>query len=181
MWNPPNAYIWVSLVLAFGLSKSWLYYPTQLVFIGGNFLGIACSILYNVRTPDLYPSNIHHKLGWVIMGLLTIHTAMGVLWRQSSGSVESVGSKGKLEGSYTPLYASADGEGEIDDLVVTPQCTSRDSGLGAERSSSPSEHLAELGHGRGYHRVKGPDSFPQVIGSTSRFCNAMSHIYSHQL
>ena len=119
-----------------------------------------------MRTPDLYPNNIHHKLGWVIMGLLTVHTTMGVLFGRSSRPVGSVGSKEGLEGSYTPLYTSADEEEELDDLVVSPRRASGDSGLGAERSSSSSEHSPELGHDRGYLRVKDSDSFPQVVCST---------------
>ncbi|KAF8459502.1 hypothetical protein BGX38DRAFT_1149149 [Terfezia claveryi] len=154
------------LVLASRLSKSRLYYSTQLVFIGCNLLGVACSILYNMRTPDLYPNNIHHKLGWMIMGLLTIHIAMGVLLRQSSGSIGGLGSIRKREGSYTPVYTSADEDEELDDLVVSPRRTSGDNGLGAERSSSFPEHSAELGHERGYHRVKDPDSLLQVLGFT---------------
>ena len=163
MWDRCLTHVFgYQLVLAFGLSRSWLYYPTQLAFVGGNVLGVGCSIMYNARTPDLYPNNAHHKLGWVIMGLLTIHTVMGMLWRRSSGSVGSVGSKRKLEGSYALLYTAADEE-DLDDLVVSPRRTSRDSGLGAERSSSSSEHSAEVGRDRGYHR---DGDFPQVIGST---------------
>jgi len=150
-------------VLAFGLSKSHLYYPTQLAFVGCNVLGIACSIMYNMRTPDLYPNNVHHKIGWMIMGLLTVHTVMGVLWMRPPGPVGTVGSMRKLGSSYTPLYSCADEE-ELDDLVVSPRRTSGDSGLGAERPSSPSEHLAALGHDCGYHRERGPDFFYRVTG-----------------
>ncbi|KAF8424058.1 integral membrane protein-like protein [Tirmania nivea] len=152
-------------VLAFNLSRSPLYYPTQLAFVGGNFLGVVCSMMYNVRTPDLYPNNVHHKLGLMIIGLLTIHTIMGMIWRRSSGSARSVGSTKKLESSYTPLYTSTDEEEELDDLVVSPPRVSGDSGLGAERSSS-SEHSTELGHDHNHHRDRDSDSFPQVICST---------------
>lgn len=37
-----------------------------------NALGVALSISYNARTPDLYPNNAHHKIGWIITAVVAI-------------------------------------------------------------------------------------------------------------
>lgn len=49
----------------FSIARSSLTIPTQLAFLIVNGLGVIASVVYNASTPDLYPNNAHHKIGWV--------------------------------------------------------------------------------------------------------------------
>ena len=48
------------------IARSRLTILAQLSFLAINGLGVFTSIVYNKGTPDLYPNNAHHKLGWVL-------------------------------------------------------------------------------------------------------------------
>ena len=54
----------------FSLARSRYSLVSQLVFLCTNAGGLLVGVIYNARTPDLYPNNAHHKLGWVTIGLL---------------------------------------------------------------------------------------------------------------
>ncbi|KAF8475936.1 hypothetical protein BDZ91DRAFT_710619 [Kalaharituber pfeilii] len=162
---------WVFILpvgLSLGLSRSRLYYPSQVAFLGSNFLGLAASVIYNGRTPDLYPNNSHHKMGWVIMGLLTLHTLMGI-FSFSINPVAFEGSENRSE--YVPLYTiGEDDEQEAKEALASPRRNSGDSGLGAERLSS-SEHSVEAGNQRQLHREEqlGSISRPLYAGQVGAF------------
>lgn len=53
------------LGIMFSITRTRLTIPTQLSFLAVNGLGVFTSIIYNAKTPDLYPNNAHHKIGWV--------------------------------------------------------------------------------------------------------------------
>lgn len=52
------------ILLSIGKSRYSL--PVQFGFLVMNAVGILLSTIYNASTPDLYPNNAHHKLGWVV-------------------------------------------------------------------------------------------------------------------
>lgn len=54
------------------LAKSRYRILVQFVFSSMNALGVALAISYNARTPDLYPNNAHHKIGWIITAIAAI-------------------------------------------------------------------------------------------------------------
>ncbi|KAF5677284.1 YTP1-like protein [Fusarium heterosporum] len=54
------------IAVMFSLANSRFTLPTQLVFLAFNSLGILLSVIYNSQTPDLYPDNVHHKIGWIV-------------------------------------------------------------------------------------------------------------------
>ena len=39
-----------------------------------------CSTIYNVSTPDLYPNNAHHKIGWLATWVVTAQVVMSLLF-----------------------------------------------------------------------------------------------------
>lgn len=45
----------------------------QLSFLVSNAFGLLLGIIYNSNTPDLYPNNAHHKLGWMLTWLAAAH------------------------------------------------------------------------------------------------------------
>ena len=50
----------------FSISKSRYTLLLQLLFLIANGIGLLVGTVYNSQTPDLYPNNSHHKVGWAI-------------------------------------------------------------------------------------------------------------------
>ncbi|TIA30926.1 hypothetical protein D6C78_09262 [Aureobasidium pullulans] len=48
------------------IARSRFTIPTQVAFLAVNGLGLFTSIIYDAKTPDLYPNNAHHKMGWAV-------------------------------------------------------------------------------------------------------------------
>jgi hypothetical protein len=63
----------------FSLSGSRYHAPTQLAFLATNAVGIVFATIYNAATPDLYPGNAHHKMGWALLWVLAAQATIGVL------------------------------------------------------------------------------------------------------
>jgi hypothetical protein len=49
------------------------------VFLAVNGAGVLLVTLYNASTPDLYPNNAHHKLGWVLTWVTGAQVVIGVI------------------------------------------------------------------------------------------------------
>lgn len=65
----------------FSLARSRYTLPTQFAFLAVNALGVLFSTIYNAKTPDLYPNNAHHKLGWVATWVLSAQVLVSLLGR----------------------------------------------------------------------------------------------------
>ncbi|KAI5204809.1 hypothetical protein E4T39_03445 [Aureobasidium subglaciale] len=61
------------LAVVFSIARSRFTLPTQFAFLAVNALGLFTSIVYDAKTPDLYPNNAHHKMGWAV-------TCIAVVW-----------------------------------------------------------------------------------------------------
>ncbi|KAK6509302.1 hypothetical protein TWF481_004059 [Arthrobotrys musiformis] len=72
--------------IMFAVAKSNLHIPVQFAFLAINGFAIFLSILYNAQTPDLYPANAHHRMGWVAVAILTVQTAVGVIFSVAKSS-----------------------------------------------------------------------------------------------
>ncbi|KAF3209484.1 hypothetical protein TWF192_004137 [Orbilia oligospora] len=72
--------------IMFAVAKSNLHIPAQFVFLAINGFAIFLSILYNAQTPDLYPANAHHRMGWVAVAILTVQTVVGVIFSVAKSS-----------------------------------------------------------------------------------------------
>ncbi|GKU06067.1 membrane protein [Fusarium langsethiae] len=54
------------IAVMFSLARSRFTLSAQFVFLASNSLGVFLGVVYNTQTPDLYPGNAHHKIGWVV-------------------------------------------------------------------------------------------------------------------
>ena len=45
----------------------------QVTFLVVNTVGLIVGTIYNARTPDLYPNNLHHKVGWAVTVITAVH------------------------------------------------------------------------------------------------------------
>ncbi|KAF7544255.1 hypothetical protein G7Z17_g10099 [Cylindrodendrum hubeiense] len=48
------------------LARSRFTLALQFLFLATNAVGLLVGTIYNAQTPDLYPNNAHHKMGWVV-------------------------------------------------------------------------------------------------------------------
>lgn len=81
------------------LARSRYRLTAQFVFLVVNGGGVLLGTIYNASTPDLYPNNAHHTLGWVVTWLVCSQVAIGLL-----SSVAGVLKRGFRE----PVHAQAD-------------------------------------------------------------------------
>lgn len=65
----------------FSLARSRYTLPTQFAFLAVNALGVLFSTIYNAKTPDLYPNNAHHKLGWAVTWIVSAQVLVGLVGR----------------------------------------------------------------------------------------------------
>ncbi|KAH7246902.1 hypothetical protein B0J15DRAFT_402440 [Fusarium solani] len=85
------------------LASSRYTLAAQLVFMAFNGFGLLLALFYNTRTPDLYPNNAHHKIGWIITAVMVAHVIVGFLARRKSATSIS-GTHGRAEEqSFVPL------------------------------------------------------------------------------
>ncbi|KAF7563725.1 hypothetical protein G7046_g366 [Stylonectria norvegica] len=53
------------IAVMLSLARSRHTIVIQYVFMASNMLGLVLGCIYNSKTPDLYPGNAHHKIGWI--------------------------------------------------------------------------------------------------------------------
>ncbi|KAL1303106.1 hypothetical protein AAFC00_006546 [Neodothiora populina] len=85
---------WVMILpigVMFSVTRSRLTIPAQVSFLAVNGLGVFTSIIYNANTPDLYPNNAHHKIGWVAswVALAWFVMALPMIYRSRKASASS--------------------------------------------------------------------------------------------
>ncbi|ATZ47308.1 hypothetical protein BCIN_02g06000 [Botrytis cinerea B05.10] len=85
------------------ISRSRLSLPAQFAFLALNGGGLLCSIIYNASTPDLYPNNFHHKLGWFLICVVTAQALLGVISAYAGRRDE----KGQENSGYIPVSREA--------------------------------------------------------------------------
>ncbi|KAK3376010.1 hypothetical protein B0T24DRAFT_213445 [Lasiosphaeria ovina] len=119
----------------FSLARSRLALLVQCAFLATHAGGLLLGTIYNASTPDLYPNNAHHKIGWiatwtvgaqVVIGLLA--RVAGVLRRRSSNS-----SRADERQSFIPVSTEAIAEHES--RFPENYRFSNDSGQGTELGS----------------------------------------------
>lgn len=74
----------------FGIAKSSLHVPTQILAFLVSLLGYFFGHLYAHSTPHLYKGNSHHKLGWIIFLFLIAQLAVGVVRKIANAVGKSV-------------------------------------------------------------------------------------------
>ncbi|KAF4823680.1 putative membrane protein [Colletotrichum siamense] len=74
----------VAVMLSIARSRYTL--ALQFVFLAVNALGVALAAVYNANTPDLYPNNAHHKLGWLVTWAASAQVLIGLLGKVAGAS-----------------------------------------------------------------------------------------------
>ncbi|POR33948.1 Putative membrane protein C3B8.06 [Tolypocladium paradoxum] len=100
----------LSAAVMLSLAKSRYTLASQFAFLATNALGLLLATIYNARTPDLYPNNAHHKLGWVVTWVVSAQALVSLVgW--VAGAVSDQRSRGSTERlAFIPVYSDpADG------------------------------------------------------------------------
>ncbi|KAK4156817.1 hypothetical protein C8A00DRAFT_12261 [Chaetomidium leptoderma] len=120
------------------LARSRYALPVQFGFLAMNAGGLLLGVIYNASTPDLYPNNAHHKLGWIVTAVVSVQVVIGLLARVA-GMLKR-GDDSKLPGSrpeerqgFIPISTEAMAEHESRFPSSGPYDRfSNDSGQGTE-------------------------------------------------
>ncbi|KUI52520.1 hypothetical protein VP1G_10440 [Cytospora mali] len=125
------------LATMFSLARSRYTLPTQVVFLAINALGVLFSTIYNANTPDLYPNNAHHKLGWLVTWVLGAQGVVSLLGRLVGAFGKKGGNNGvgaaERQGFVPVSQAAMDEHGRLHNPCYSPMSRdSNDSGQGTE-------------------------------------------------
>ena len=80
--------------MVLSLARSRYTRALQFVFLATNALGLILGTIYNAQTPDLYPNNAHHRVGWIVTWVVSAQvliSAVGWLAGAFKGAVERTG------------------------------------------------------------------------------------------
>jgi hypothetical protein len=105
----------------------------QFVFLVTNAVGILLSVIYNANTPDLYPNNAHHKVGWIATWVVGAQAVVGLLGRVAGaykGQAERVTATAERESFIPVSRAAMEEHHRLNDQG--PYRLSDDSGQGTE-------------------------------------------------
>ncbi|KAM0348289.1 hypothetical protein ACHAPU_004257 [Fusarium lateritium] len=92
-------FAWVFILpvaVMLSLANSRFTLPAQFIFLASNSLGILLSVIYNSQTPDLYPDNAHHKIGWIVTWVVFAQVLVSSVGR-ISGALRSKKEKLDIE------------------------------------------------------------------------------------
>lgn len=119
------------------LARSRYTLIAQFVFIAANAFGVLLGVIYNANTPDLYPNNAHHKLGWLVTWVVLAQVVIGLLGRVA-GVLKGGPGNGKLSREHQSFIpVSSEAMEEHDSHFGIPKFFrhSNDSGHGTEPGS----------------------------------------------
>jgi hypothetical protein len=63
----------------FSIAQSRYRFLVQFLFLALNAVGVLLVTIYNANTPDLYSNNAHHKIGWLMLVIVSAQIGMGVV------------------------------------------------------------------------------------------------------
>jgi hypothetical protein len=114
------------------IARSRYALASQFLFLATTAFGVMLSTIYNASTPDLYPNNAHHKIGWIATWAVCVQMVIGLLARiggaLKSGSVRE-GTSAEYQ-RFIPVSTQAMAEHES--CFPKPYRMSNDSGHGTE-------------------------------------------------
>ncbi|KAK4136168.1 hypothetical protein BT67DRAFT_375348 [Trichocladium antarcticum] len=113
------------------LARSRYTLPVQFGFLVLNAGGMLLGVIYNTNTPDLYPNNAHHKLGWIVTFVVSAQVVVGLL-AHVAGTFRR-GSLGRAEEHQGFIPVSTEAMAEHESRFQGPYDRfSNDSGQGTE-------------------------------------------------
>jgi hypothetical protein len=166
---------WVAVLppaLMLSVARSRYRLPAQMIFHGINGLGIFTGFVYNHATPDLYVSNSHHPVGWIVTSLTIVWTLL---------SLANACASAKKQHDHERIGARMSGQSQTanDDLEEYVDTSSsyrfsRDSGnfSGGSRSNS-SELMFEKRHTSPIH--DGQEHGDEEQGSATESSGFLDH------
>ncbi|KAF2144476.1 uncharacterized protein K452DRAFT_295918 [Aplosporella prunicola CBS 121167] len=111
-------------------ARSRFNLPAQVVFLASQGFALFLGVVYNAKTPDLYPANAHNRLRWVLMWISVVWFALGLVNLYT-------GRTGKQDSASEPLSAAVMARYQRLQQVHQPATRwSNDSGQGTERNSA---------------------------------------------
>ncbi|KAK2612164.1 hypothetical protein QQS21_001894 [Conoideocrella luteorostrata] len=122
-------------------------------FIAINGLGVFLAVVYNAQTPDLYPNNAHHKIGWIATSVMLAQVLIHLVGRLAGTVVGRYHLKQNQTHAYNPipfgecqLSLSGQSQDEGADRLSNDNGQDTEPGTESSRSSSLStsdseEHL----------------------------------------
>lgn len=121
------------------IARSRYTLAAQFLFLLTNAIGVLVGIVYNANTPDLYPNNAHHKLGWLVTWVVGAQVLVGLVGRVA-GMMSNTSRQGRgkeEEQSFIPVSTEAMAEHHRmhQDMFSSPYRGSNDSGQGTERNT----------------------------------------------
>ncbi|GAP85217.1 putative integral membrane protein [Rosellinia necatrix] len=133
---------WVFLLptaVMLSIARSRYTLAAQFLFLLTNAIGVLVGIVYNANTPDLYPNNAHHKLGWLVTWVVGAQVLVGLVGRVAGTmSKASRPTRAKEEEqSFIPVSTEAmvEHHRRNQDMFPSPYRESNDSGQGTERNT----------------------------------------------
>lgn len=63
----------------FSIARSRYTLITQFVFLATNALAVLLGTIYHAQTPDLYPNNAHHHVGWIATWVVSAHVLVNLV------------------------------------------------------------------------------------------------------
>ncbi|TGJ86236.1 hypothetical protein E0Z10_g2551 [Xylaria hypoxylon] len=121
------------------IARSRYTLAVQFLFLLTNAIGVLTGIVYNANTPDLYPNNAHHKLGWLVTWVVGVQVLVGLVGRVVTMISKSSrpGHGREEEQSFIPVSTEAMAEHHRTnpDSFSSPYRHSNDSGQGTERNT----------------------------------------------
>lgn len=93
---PSSLTVYTSLAVMLSIAQSRFTLVLQLAFLGVNMLGVILATVYNAKTPDLYPNNAHHTIGWVATWVMVAQVTVGLV--------------GRIAGAFNERYSRDSGE-----------------------------------------------------------------------
>ncbi|KAK1830542.1 hypothetical protein QBC39DRAFT_353831 [Podospora conica] len=123
------------IAVMFSLARSRYTLAAQFLFTAVNAAGVLLAIIYDANTPDLYPNNAHHKLGWVVTWVAGAQLAISVLSRVAGALGRKAGDQtgdSHERVSFIPVSTEAIAEHESQFPLGGGRRFSNDSGQGTE-------------------------------------------------
>ncbi len=123
-----------AVAVMLSLARSRYTLAVQFAFLATNGVGVLLSTIYNASTPDLYPNNAHHKLGWIVTWVVCAQVLIGLLGKVSgafNGGNDYHARHVVERRSFFPVPTEAMAE-HCRDQPQSPHRLSNDSGQGTE-------------------------------------------------
>lgn len=163
------------------IAKSRYTLALQSTFTALNAVGVALAATYNAKTPDLYPNNSHHKIGWIITLVFSVHVLVNFIgraankWRSRTARNSSNEEHPFLPTTRQDSSFTQSGYYTPNPLTTNDGGSSSDTEPSSSRNSSVSTICAEDAHLGGEHHKEfrnDDDEFEDVSILSSRHTKA---------